>query len=299
MELISSSTIGNSALCLTLISILIFFFLFTTTTIPTFPDHPLRSLLDDSTTNTSSIVIPKSSCFSSRSHDNGGVINYFSLHYCIFNENLFFSIPILSLLILLHFYILIKTAQTHFSTVTTKLADRLNLSPSMAAVTLLALGNGAPDVFASVAALRGGQYRTGFGAILSAGTFVSAFVVGFVAIYAAPFPVDAASFVRDVLFYLIAASFLFYVYLSGEIFVWQAIGFVGFYIFFVGFVFWMDFGTNVEKGKIISEEEKDLLRLQDCEIAAGPLESYKAEKDHQFSGIFRLYGTVKFFFTHL
>ncbi|KAF5952309.1 hypothetical protein HYC85_010253 [Camellia sinensis] len=103
-----------------------------------------------------------------------------------------------------------------------------SMSPSIGAVTLLALGNGAPDVFASVAAVRGGHPRTGFGAILSAGTFVSALVVGFVAIYAAPFSVDPVPFVRDVLFYLTAALFLFYVYLSAEIFLWQAIGFVGF-----------------------------------------------------------------------
>ncbi|KAJ6762776.1 MITOCHONDRIAL SODIUM/CALCIUM EXCHANGER PROTEIN [Salix purpurea] len=76
----------------------------------------------------------------------------------------------------------------------------------MGGVTLLALGNGAPDVFASLAAVRSGQYRTGFGAILSAGTFVSAFVVGFVAIYAAPFNVDPASFIRDVGFYLLGAG---------------------------------------------------------------------------------------------
>lgn len=114
----------------------------------------------------------------------------------------------------------------------------------MGAVTLLALGNGAPDVFASVAAVRGGQARTGFGAILSAGTFVSAFVVGFVALYAAPFAVDPAPFVRDVLFYLTAAFFLFYVYLSAEIFLWQAVGFVGFYLFFVGIVFSMDSGYS-------------------------------------------------------
>lgn len=119
----------------------------------------------------------------------------------------------------------------------------------MGAVTLLALGNGAPDVFASVAAVRGGQPRTGFGAILSAGTFVSAFVVGFVAIYAAPFAVDPAPFVRDVLFYLTAALFLFYVYLSAEIFLWQAVGFVGFYIFFVGIVFSMDLGYNGISGE--------------------------------------------------
>ena len=105
----------------------------------------------------------------------------------------------------------------------------------------MALGNGAPDVFASVAAVRGGQYRTGFGAILSAGTFVSAFVVGFMVIYAAPFSLNPVTSVRDVLFYLVAALFLFYVYLSAEIFLWQAIGF---YVFFVGIVFWMDFGLG-------------------------------------------------------
>lgn len=139
----------------------------------------------------------------------------------------------------------------------------------MGAVTILALGNGAPDVFASVAAVRGGHPRTGFGAILSAGTFVSAFVVGFVAIYAAPFNVDPAPFVRDVFFYLIAALFLFYVYLSAEIFAWQAIGFVGFYVFFVGFVFWMDLRMAGVKGR--GGAEVGLVEIQkgfmdsDCE----------------------------------
>lgn len=139
----------------------------------------------------------------------------------------------------------------------------------MGAVTILALGNGAPDVFASVAAVRGGHPRTGFGAILSAGTFVSAFVVGFVTIYSAPFNVDPAPFVRDVFFYLIAALFLFYVYLSAEIFAWQAIGFVGFYVFFVGFVFWMDLRMGGVKGR--GGAEVGLVEIQkgfvhsDCE----------------------------------
>lgn len=150
---------------------------------------------------------------------------------------------------LLQFYVLVKTAQSRFSVVVTKLVGHLSLSPSMGAVTLLALGNGAPDVFASVAAVGGGQARTGFGAILSAGTFVSAFVVGFVAIYAAPFSVLPGQFVRDVLFYLTAALFLFYVYLSAEIYLWQAVGFVAFYLFFVGIVFWMDLGMGSGKGK--------------------------------------------------
>ncbi|GAB4835845.1 Cation/calcium exchanger 5 [Ancistrocladus abbreviatus] len=188
--------------------------------------------------------------------DSSGLINYFSLHFCLFDENPFLTLPFLSLCILLQFYILVKTAQDRFSVVVTKLCAHLSLSPSMGAVTLLALGNGAPDVFASLAAVQGGHPRTGFGAILSAGTFVSAFVVGFVAIYAAPFRVDPAPFVRDVLFYLIAALFLFYVYLSGELYIWQAIGFVGFYLFFVGFVFWMDLGSR--KGASIDGSGRDV-----------------------------------------
>ncbi|KAF5951348.1 hypothetical protein HYC85_009292 [Camellia sinensis] len=172
-----------------------------------------------------------------------------SLSISVSSTKTHLPVPFLFLTILFQFYVLVKTAQDQFSVVVTKLVTHLNLSPSIGAVTLLALGNGAPDVFASVAAVRGGHPRTGFGAILSAGTFVSALVVGFVAIYAAPFSVDPVPFVRDVLFYLIVALFLFYVYLSAEIFLWQAIGFVGFYLFFVGFVFWMDLGMDGGKRK--------------------------------------------------
>ncbi|XP_015875216.3 LOW QUALITY PROTEIN: cation/calcium exchanger 5 [Ziziphus jujuba] len=246
---LSQSLLKTCSVSLFLISTLLFFFLITPYQFPpslfssfSFPLIPRRSLL----LNNSTVELSCSS-FSSKSSD--GLFNYSSLHFCLFNQNKFLSIPSLSLILVLHFYILIKTAQDHFSVVTTKLSLHLNLSPSMAAVTLLALGNGAPDVFASLAAVRGGQYRTGFGAILSAGTFVSAFVVGFVSIYAAPFSLSPAPFVRDVLFYLTAALFLFYVYLSAEIFLWQAVGFVGFYLFFVGIVFWMDLGMGEGKGK--------------------------------------------------
>ncbi|KAF5769489.1 putative sodium/calcium exchanger membrane region [Helianthus annuus] len=179
-----------------------------------------RSLLNTTTTTCSHIlqIPPHQRCSFSTLHcstHSNGLLNYFSFHFCHFNQNQYLSIPFLTLIVILHFYILVKTAQDQFSIIVTKLSNHLNLSPSMGAVTLLALGNGAPDVFASVAAVGAGNARTGFGAILSAGTFVSALVVGFVAIYAAPFAVSPAPFVRDVLFYLTAALFLFYVYLSG------------------------------------------------------------------------------------
>jgi len=156
----------------------------------------------------------------------------------------------------------------------------------MGAVTLLALGNGAPDVFGSVAAVGGGNPRTGIGAILSAGTFVSGFVVGFVGIYAAPFNVDPSSFVRDVMFYLIAAFFLFYVYLSGELYFWQAVGFVGFYLFFVGFVFWMDLGSGSDRKNRDFEAQKSLIsgdrEMRESEQNVKSVEDFGGDRNSRF-----------------
>lgn len=124
----------------------------------------------------------------------------------------------------------------------------------MAAVTLLAIGNGAPDLFASIAALRTGQDRTGLAAVVSAGAFVSAFVVGAVVAFSpnSSFSLEPSPFIRDVFFYLLAVSTMFYVYLSAEIFLWQAVGMVCLYVFFVGLVFWMDY--NVDRRGIMGEE---------------------------------------------
>nr|CAB3459347.1 unnamed protein product [Digitaria exilis] len=174
------------------------------------------------------------------------LLDYAAIHSCLLRGDARLSLPLLALLLLLHFRLLAASASARFTPAVSRLAARLRLSPSMAAVTLLALGNGAPDAFASAAALGGprGMPRAGLAAVISAGAFVSAFVVGAVALIAAPFAVPSASFARDVFFYLVAASGLFYVYLSAEIFLWQAVGLVLFYVFFVGLVFYMDLGAH-------------------------------------------------------
>ncbi|XP_066360368.1 cation/calcium exchanger 5 [Miscanthus floridulus] len=186
------------------------------------------------------------------------LLDYAAIHSCLLRGDARFSVPLLALLLLLHFRLLAAAASARFTPAVSRLAARLRLSPSMAAVTLLALGNGAPDAFASAAALGGprGMPRAGLAAILSAGAFVSAFVVGAVALIAAPFAVPPASFARDVFFYLVAASGLFYVYLSAEIFLWQAVGLVLFYAFFVGLVFYMDLGSA--EGKAVSAAAAEL-----------------------------------------
>ncbi|MCO5597108.1 hypothetical protein L7F22_051182 [Adiantum nelumboides] len=184
------------------------------------------------------------------------VINYAALHACVFHHSLAFSVPFLLVMVALAFYILAKTAQSHFSPVVARMAKMLHLSPSTGGVTLLALGNGAPDVFASIAAVWGGNPRIGLGAIVSAGLFVTAFVVGFVALAASPFTLKPTTFLRDVCFYILAVTLMFLVYMSGEVYAWQAMGLVFLYIFFVAVVFFMD--SDKSRDRVLKQSISDL-----------------------------------------
>jgi len=62
-------------------------------------------------------------------------------------------------------YVLATTADMYFAPATVQLSDWLGLRPRVAGVTLLALGNGAPDVFSVMAAYRAGQGDLAVGAL--------------------------------------------------------------------------------------------------------------------------------------
>eukprot|EP00191_Tetraselmis_sp_GSL018_P024905 CAMPEP_0177627564 /NCGR_PEP_ID=MMETSP0419_2-20121207/31271_1 /TAXON_ID=582737 /ORGANISM="Tetraselmis sp., Strain GSL018" /LENGTH=507 /DNA_ID=CAMNT_0019128727 /DNA_START=708 /DNA_END=2232 /DNA_ORIENTATION=+ len=145
------------------------------------------------------------------------------------------SMAVLVALVLITFYLLGETAEEYFCPVVKKLTEVLELAPNTAGVTFLAFGNGAPDVFSSLAAFLEGDGKIGLGAIVSAGSFVSAFVVGAVAIAAAPFAVYDG-YVRDVLFYFGATALVFAVFSDGHVHLWEASGLAMYYVFFVIFV---------------------------------------------------------------
>lgn len=149
------------------------------------------------------------------------LIDYLQLQYCgpLGTGG---TVAVLVVLVGVFFYVLGDTVDDYFCPVLQWLTEAWKLSPSTAGVTLLALGNGAPDAFSSLAAFRadgGGAdaqseladaTALGLGAIISGGSFVSAFVLGAVAYTSAPFPVERLPFVRDVFFYLTASLGVFY-----------------------------------------------------------------------------------------
>ena len=75
---------------------------------------------------------------------------------------------------------------------------------NIAGITFLAFGNGAPDVFSSIASFTGSSEipgSIGMGALLGAGVFVTTVVVGSLALVA-PLKLTASHFIRDIIFYL-------------------------------------------------------------------------------------------------
>jgi sodium/potassium/calcium exchanger 6 len=58
------------------------------------------------------------------------------------------------------------------------ISDKLKLSPSIAGITFLAIGNGAPDVFTAFSALKNGDLPLVLGALIGASIFISTVVLG-------------------------------------------------------------------------------------------------------------------------
>ncbi|KAI4249101.1 MAG: hypothetical protein LQ352_005708, partial [Teloschistes flavicans] len=110
------------------------------------------------------------------------------------------------------------------------------MSESMAGVTFLAFGNGSPDVFSTFAAMKTHSGSLAVGELVGAAGFITAVVAGSMAIVR-PFKVARKSFVRDVGFFTVAASFSMVFLADGHLHLWECAVMVGFYIFYVITVF--------------------------------------------------------------
>ena len=111
-------------------------------------------------------------------------INFYVFNFCIVNENIYLTLPLLLFFSFVCFYILSDTANQYLSSALTNISEKLNLSQNFAGVTILAFGNGAPDVIANIVASDGIE-GLGFAvaSTLGAGLFVTSFVLSWVIYY--------------------------------------------------------------------------------------------------------------------
>lgn len=133
------------------------------------------------------------------------------------------------------------TAQKFVRTLTT-ISEGVGMKPRLAGVTLLPIGNGAPDMFSALAAVRNKNVSLAVGSAIGGSLFVTTFVIGAV-VYGSGGCVDAKGMMlRDVTFLLIGSIFLFGILLDGSVYVIELVALIALYVLYVAMV---AFGHNV------------------------------------------------------
>ena len=101
------------------------------------------------------------------------------------------------------FFVLGQAADQFFCPALEVIADKLNMSHEIAGITVLALGNGAPDVSSTFAAIvNQGDFSIAIGEVFGAGLFLVTVVVSAVAFVGKHIKMDVHSFMRGMFWLL-------------------------------------------------------------------------------------------------
>lgn len=189
-----------------------------------------------------------------------GYINYLQIFYCNLGNSPILGHTLLVLWLVVLFYLLADTASNYFCTSLEGLSNILRLSPTIAGVTLLSLGNGAPDFFASVVSFTSSNNgAVGLNSILGGAFFVSTAVLGIISFIVSSnnVSVDKASFIRDVIFFLFSLFVLLIIISVGKISLFGSICYLSIYFLYVCAVSATHFIYEVDKKEVESSSSCD------------------------------------------
>ncbi|KAL6709611.1 hypothetical protein ACN47E_001039 [Coniothyrium glycines] len=180
--------------------------------------------------------------------EEAGVISYLTFYYCRMPHAKPVAFTLMTLWLALLFSTIGIAASDFFCVNLNTIARMLGMSESLAGVTLLAFGNGSPDVFSTFAAFRTHAASLAVGELIGAACFITAVVSGSMALIR-PFAVARKSFVRDVGFFLVAAAFSMGFIVDGKLHLWESVTMVAFYLFYVAFVVTWHWWLNLRKAR--------------------------------------------------
>jgi len=171
----------------------------------------------------------------------GDFANFYSMFYCSLSGSWIGFFVVMIIVIFLIFKYTAIVVDEYIVPGLTKCSETLGLSESLAAVTLMALANGAGDVITALVSGSGaGGVSYNIGALYGAGLFVAVCVVS-ISIFTEKdgLVFDKMIIYRDIGAYLIATILTIFFALIGYVYWWMAVIFLMVYVGYVMFVvFW-------------------------------------------------------------
>lgn len=155
-------------------------------------------------------------------------------------------VPVGGLIMYILMYNLASTADEYLSPSLEYMTIKFKLSESLAGVTLLAFGNGAPDVFSAIAAASSGSSSSeedtenellSISALTGSALFISTVVTALTVFASKPdksIQVTPVFFIRDLIFYILVMLYLLGIMVVvQEINIYISVGFLLLYLIYV------------------------------------------------------------------
>ena len=214
-------------------------------------------------------------------------INFYLIHYCYFNGSYLFSTIFMLIIMLILFFIISSTTDIFLSTAISKIVEIFNINQNIAAATLLAFSNGAPDVISSLVAFDEAKgISFSICSLIGSGLFVTSFVLGSVVFKGKNILVNSNMFNREVIIYLISLFHVIFISLKQSITLLDSLIFILIYLINIIFTFVQGRKINEKKANInniLNEENKliidEILNDGEQKISNNNNPSYKLGKE--------------------
>ncbi|KAJ2807395.1 hypothetical protein H4S07_003596, partial [Coemansia furcata] len=162
-----------------------------------------------------------------------GIFNYVELYYCTYTTRHTMVLALMAAWLTLLFVWLGVSASEYFSPNISTLSQLMHLPESLAGVTLLALGNGAPDLFSTFSAVRAGSGALALGQLVGSASFIVSVVVGATTLVVPVYKVSQLSYLRELCFFVATIGMVAVIVLSERLSRGLAICMMALYIAYV------------------------------------------------------------------
>ena len=204
-------------------------------------------------------------------------INFYYIYYCLLKSSLLPSIITFLIILIILFFILSSTSDIFLSTAMVKLIETYKINQNVAAVTLIAFGNCAPDIISSLVASENDNISFSIGSIIGSGMFITSFVLGLVVFKGKEIMVNSLMFNRDLILYIISLGVIIVIGIKKNINLFDSLGLIVIYIVNVLLAFFQgkkdsnkknnkSKENNEEKNYIDEDDDKEKIIKRDNDV---------------------------------